>query len=164
MSVSQLTAAISSVNLKFNFTSRGAPMKKISMLDFRLDAERILFRVQKGERIILTRAAPRRPARTHRRNGPHSRSVLFARRTGQVGRSLDSRRSGCLWPVRFCRHERMLRPLVKTTTCMPQPGESFARPVAESEASSPRTRARQNCDLTQGSRTRPFTRRFSTAG
>ncbi len=30
-------------------------MKKISMLDLRLDAERILARVQKGERMILTR-------------------------------------------------------------------------------------------------------------
>lgn len=30
-------------------------MKKISMLDFRLDAERIIARVQKGERLILTR-------------------------------------------------------------------------------------------------------------
>ena len=30
-------------------------MKKISMLDFRLDAERIIAQVQKGQRMILTR-------------------------------------------------------------------------------------------------------------
>lgn len=30
-------------------------MKKVSMLDFRLDAERIIAQVQKGERLILTR-------------------------------------------------------------------------------------------------------------
>jgi prevent-host-death family protein len=30
-------------------------MKEISMLDFRRDAERIIARVQKGERLILTR-------------------------------------------------------------------------------------------------------------
>lgn len=30
-------------------------MKKISMLDFRLDAERIVAQIQQGERMILTR-------------------------------------------------------------------------------------------------------------
>jgi prevent-host-death family protein len=30
-------------------------MKKISMLDFRLDAERIIAQVQQGQRMILTR-------------------------------------------------------------------------------------------------------------
>jgi prevent-host-death family protein len=30
-------------------------MKKVSMLDFRLDAERIIAQVQKGQRMILTR-------------------------------------------------------------------------------------------------------------
>jgi prevent-host-death family protein len=30
-------------------------MKTISMLDFRLDAERIIAQVQKGERMVLTR-------------------------------------------------------------------------------------------------------------
>jgi prevent-host-death family protein len=30
-------------------------MKKVSLLDFRLDAERILAQVQKGQRMILTR-------------------------------------------------------------------------------------------------------------
>jgi antitoxin (DNA-binding transcriptional repressor) of toxin-antitoxin stability system len=30
-------------------------MKTVSMLDFRLDAERIIARIQKGERLVLTR-------------------------------------------------------------------------------------------------------------
>ena len=30
-------------------------MKRVSMLDFRLDAERIIAQVQKGQRMILTR-------------------------------------------------------------------------------------------------------------
>jgi prevent-host-death family protein len=30
-------------------------MKKVSMLDFRLDAEKIIAQVQKGQRMILTR-------------------------------------------------------------------------------------------------------------
>jgi prevent-host-death family protein len=41
----------------FNFTlifSGDMAMQKVSMLDFRRDAERVLKKVQKGERLILT--------------------------------------------------------------------------------------------------------------
>lgn len=41
------------LNFKFNYL--GWNMKEVSMLDFRRDAERIIARVQKGERMILTR-------------------------------------------------------------------------------------------------------------
>ncbi len=67
-------------------------MKKISMVDFRLDAERILAQVQKGQRMILTRRGkPVARLEPMEENGPAADDPFYSLdRLAEPGASLTN--------------------------------------------------------------------------